>query len=107
MKVLLDENMTKKVKLDFGPEYQVQTTQELGWGGKSNGELFRLLTLNDFEAFITADKNLKHQQNIKNFSVTVFVLDAKDNRHGTIQPLIEKVKSHLSKDIKLEIIEIK
>ncbi len=107
MKVLLDENIPKKVKLDFGAEYQVKTTQELGWGGKSNGELLGLLTLNDFEVFITVDKNLKHQQNIKKFSVTIFVLDAKDNRHSTIQPLIDKVKSHLDKDLKQEIIEIK
>ena len=49
MKILLDENIPKKVKLDFGAEHQVQTTQELGWGGKSNGELLGLLTLNDFE----------------------------------------------------------
>jgi len=107
MKVLLDENIPRKVKYDFGPDYQVQTVQEMGWNGKSNGELLGLLTLNDIEVLVTVDKNLKHQQNVKKFPVIIFVLNAKDNRHGTIQPLIDKVKSHLKPDLKTGVIEIR
>lgn len=34
MKVLLDENIPKKLKFDFGDDYQVLTVREMGWQGK-------------------------------------------------------------------------
>jgi len=75
MKVLLDENLPKKIKQDL-KGYEVFTVCEKGWDGKSNGELMRLMMDARFEVLITFDKNMEHQQNFRKFPIDVFVLNA-------------------------------
>lgn len=62
MKLLLDENLPKRLKLDFS-EHQIYTVRDKNWEGKKNGELMSLLIENSFDALLTFDKNLQHQQN--------------------------------------------
>ncbi|WP_299288121.1 hypothetical protein [uncultured Mucilaginibacter sp.] len=45
MKILLDENLPKKLKADFGTEHEVKTVRDMGWLGKKNGELLGLIVL--------------------------------------------------------------
>ena len=59
MRVLLDENLPKRLKLDL-PEYDVFTVRDMGWSGVKNGELLKLMLKNNFEILITFDKNLQH-----------------------------------------------
>lgn len=92
MKILLDENIPTKVKFDFGNGFEVMTVRDMGWLGKTNGELLGLLTFNGFEIFITLDKNLRHRQNLAKFDISIILLLAIDNKHQTLQPFIEKVK---------------
>ena len=42
MKLLLDENLPKKLKQDFS-EFEINTVAEMGWAGKTNGELLKLM----------------------------------------------------------------
>ncbi len=56
----------------------------MGWLGKKNGELLGLMVLNGFDFFITLDKNLKHQQNLPKFDMTIFILLASNNKHQTL-----------------------
>ena len=42
MRVLLDENLPKRLKLDL-PEYDVFTVRDMGWSGVKNGELLKLM----------------------------------------------------------------
>ena len=63
MRLLLDENLPKKLKKDFS-EHQIFTISDKGWTGKSNGILLQLMTVEKFDALITFDQNLQHQQNI-------------------------------------------
>jgi hypothetical protein len=95
MKILLDENVPTKVKFDFGKDYTVKTLRDMKWLGKKNGELMKLMTSEGFDFFITLDKNLKFQQNLKNYEVNVILLNSKDNKHQTLQPFITKVKTLL------------
>ncbi len=67
MKLLLDENLPKKLKLDFR-EYEIYTIREKGWNGKSNGELLRVMLEEGFEVLLTFDKNLQHQQKFRQVS---------------------------------------
>lgn len=92
MKLLLDENLPRKLKIDFGNTFEVKTVREMGWHGKKNGELLGLIVFNGFDFFITIDKNLRHQQNLQKFDVTVFLLMAPDNRRQTLQKFVEKTK---------------
>lgn len=108
MKILLDENIPAKLRLDFGEGNEVKTVRDMKWLGKKNGKLLGLAVLNGFVLFITLDKNLKDQQNLEKIQIKFIVLLAKDNKHQTLQPFVEKIKNILiNKDIpKLSIISI-
>jgi hypothetical protein len=92
---LLDENLPTKLKFEFGENYEIKTVKDMAWLGKKNGELLGLATFNEFDFFITLDKNLKYQQSIKKFEIKFIVLLAFDNKHQTLQPFIEKIKEIL------------
>jgi hypothetical protein len=96
MKILLDENLPEKLKIDFGAGLEVKTVRDMNWLGKKNGELLGLLVFNGFDFFVTADKNLRYQQNLNKFSVTIFLLIARDNRRETLQKLVENVKEKIA-----------
>ncbi|MEO9004507.1 MAG: hypothetical protein ABI288_07210 [Ginsengibacter sp.] len=76
MRLLLDENLPKRLKLDF-PEHEIYTVRDKQWNGIKNGELLQLLLDNSFDALLTFDKNLQHQQNFAKYTLTVFVLQQK------------------------------
>jgi predicted nuclease of predicted toxin-antitoxin system len=74
MKILLDESLPRKLKYDFDSSYEVLTVRDLGWLGKKNGELLKLMVDNEFDFFLTVDRNLPYQQNIERLPITIFVL---------------------------------
>jgi len=95
MRLLLDECLPKKLKLELS-EHDVVTVQEQGWSGKKNGELLKL-TSGVFEVFITVDQNLRFQQNLVNLSLRIVVLVAPNNRLPTLKPLMPQVREALTK----------
>lgn len=99
MKLLLDENLPKRLKQDF-PEFEIYTVSDKGWTGISNGRLLELLSEGHFNAVITFDKNLQYQQNFKNYTLAVLVLNAEDNTYDTLKHLVPKIKSILNKGLK-------
>ncbi|MBA3665378.1 MAG: DUF5615 family PIN-like protein [Bacteroidetes bacterium] len=90
MLLLLDENLPKKLKHDF-LGHQTFTIREKGWTGVTNGNLLKLMAEEKFDALITFDQNLQHQQNFKKHTLTVFVLVAPDNSYLTLKGLVPKV----------------
>lgn len=99
MKILLDESLPRKLRNDFGAEHEVWTVRDMGWLGKKNGELLRLMTENNY-------RNLPYQQNLKNLPLTVLILCAIDNRRVTLQKLIPKVFDQLAKGNLQRVMEI-
>lgn len=97
MRLLLDENLPKRLKLDF-PEHEIYTVRDKQWNGIKNGELLKLLLQHSFDALLTFDKNLQHQQNFSKYTITVFILTADINQYKILTGLSAKVKEHLSKD---------
>ena len=95
MKILLDENLPAKLRFDFAPEHTAHTVREMGWSGKKDGELLGLLTLSGFDALVTVDKSLRYQQNLQRFPLIIFLLKAQNNKHQTLQPLVELLKARL------------
>jgi hypothetical protein len=51
---------------------------------------------NDFDALLTFDKNLQHQQNFEKYTITVFVLVARINRYEELSRLTPMVKRYLN-----------
>lgn len=60
---------------------------EMGWSGKKNGELLRLMAGDGFEILVTVDQNLRNQQNLRAAGVAVVVLVAASNRLADLTPL--------------------
>ena len=96
MKLLLDENLPKRLKLDF-PEHEIYTVRDKSWNGIKNGNLLKLLIENDFDALLTFDKNLRHQQNFIKYSIAVIVLSADLNSYEELTKLTPQIKAYLNK----------
>lgn len=107
MRILLDENLPRKLKPSFGPDFEVKTVRDMGWLGKKNGELLGLLVVNGFDVFVTIDKNLRHQQNLAKFPISIFLLLAPNNRLETLQKLVGEIKLRLESGNFQQLTEIK
>jgi len=77
LRVLLDEVVAHKLRRALHP-HDVSTTVYMGWGGLKNGRLLKTAEEAGFEVFVTCDKNLTDQQNMKGKMVGVVVLSAQN-----------------------------
>jgi hypothetical protein len=106
MKLLLDENLPKKLKLDF-PTHQAFAVRELKWNGIKNGALLKLMLENNFDALLSFDQNIPFQQNFTKYPVTVFVLIAQINTYKVLHPLSSQINALLEKkELQKEVIYI-
>jgi predicted nuclease of predicted toxin-antitoxin system len=69
MKILIDESLPRYLKQVL-TDHDAKTVQEMGWSGVTNGALLELAE-NDFEVFLTADKNIRYQQNLKDRQLAI------------------------------------
>lgn len=106
MKILLDENLPKQLRADFGPGYDVKTVRDMGWLGKKNGELLGLIVFNGFDFFVTIDSNLRYQQNLDRIELKIFLLLAVNNRRETLRVLVKKIKEKIKEGALQKINEI-
>ncbi len=97
MRLLLDENLPKRLKLDF-PEHEIFTVRDKQWNGIENGALLKLLIDNSFDSLLIFDKNLQHQQNFSKYTITVFVLTATIKQYTELTKLTPKIKVYLNSD---------
>lgn len=107
MKILLDENLPTKLRVEFGENHEVFTVGFMGWSGKKNGELLGLMVYHGFDALVTLDKNIPFQQNVEKFPIRYFVLDAEENRIATLQPYIMALQKFLEDNIEDKVILVR
>jgi predicted nuclease of predicted toxin-antitoxin system len=93
--VLLDENVDRRLRRDFAEEHEVVTVAEAGWAGKKNGEILRLAE-REFDALVSTDKGIPHQQNLSRFDLAVVLLRAKSNAREDLAPLMAEVNAKLA-----------
>lgn len=91
-RIILDEGVPRQVG-DYLPGSVVTTVPEEGWGSMKNGALLALIGKAGFDAFITADKNLEAQQNLRGLSFGILLLST--NHWPSIKPHVEKITSAL------------
>ncbi len=77
MKVLLDECVNARFARHL-EGFEVRHVSEIGWETIKNGDLVRLAD-GVFDVFVTIDKSMRHQTNLKGFQIPVVVLDVRDN----------------------------
>ena len=69
MRLLFDESIPYRLRR-FLPNHSVRTVVEMGWGGTKNGKLLALAGT-QFDALITVDKNMQHQQNLRHRKIAM------------------------------------
>ena len=106
MKILLDESLPAKLSEFFGTEHEVLTVRDMNWLGKKNGELLRLVIENDFEVFVTADRNPPYQQNLKAITFILAILCGLNNRQETYINLIPKLLDLLKNSESPSVIQV-
>jgi hypothetical protein len=89
VRILLDESLPRPLARLL-PEHEVRTVAAMGWTGIRNNELLQLAA-GDFDAFLTADQNLEHQQNLSALPIAIVVIVAPTNRIEDLRPLIPAV----------------
>jgi predicted nuclease of predicted toxin-antitoxin system len=93
VRILLDESLPRPLARML-PEHDIRTVAAMGWVGKRNSELLRLAAT-AFDAVLTADQNLEHQQNLDARPIAVVVLVAPTNRIESLRLLIPDLLSAL------------
>jgi len=95
MKLLLDECIPHRVRLHLVGHDAVSVVY-MGWGGIKNGRLLALAAADSFEALVTTDRNLEHQQNHATLPLAIVVVEAASNDIGDIVPLVPNLLIALS-----------
>ena len=94
MRVLLDENLDWRLVRYFDADFQVTTVSRQGWKGMRNGELLEQAAAM-FDALVTMDKGIEHQQNLRKYDIGVILISARSNRLEDVQPAMLRVNEVL------------
>jgi len=105
-KVLLDENLPRPLKSHFSNQFFVTSVPDMGWQSKQNGELLSAMSAEGIEYLLTADRNLRFQQNLSRHNITVVVLLSYDTRLKTLLPHIETIEQAINQHSDETFIEI-
>ncbi len=93
MRILIDECLNWRRARALTGHYAV-SAQKMGWGGLKNGVLLAKAE-QEFDVFITGDRNLSFQQDIARFDIAVVVLHAPSTQLHHTLPLVTKVLAML------------
>ena len=104
MKLLLDEHIDWRLKALF-EAHEVFTVYDMGWLGKQNGELMALIGENEFDIFLTIDKNIPYQQNLNNLKSALWVIDTPSSKRTIVAlfiPIILEEIANIPEGLKPE-----
>ena len=86
MRLLLDECVPRRLRREL-PGHDVRTVQEAGWAGVRNGALLRAAD-GQFEALLTVDQGVGHQQNFTGLRIGAVIMVALSNDIDDLRPLV-------------------
>jgi hypothetical protein len=86
VRILLDECLDWRLSRAI-VGHEVKTARQMGWTAVKNGALLSLAS-GQFEVFVTVDRNLSFQQNVRTLRIAVVVLRPRTNRLADIVPLV-------------------
>ena len=96
MRLLLDESVPRRLGGSFPSDYEVRTVPEMDWAGTDNGALLRLAADHGFDALITVDRGIAHEQNPDDLPIAVVIMIAVRSRLDELRPLVPEVVGVLS-----------
>jgi predicted nuclease of predicted toxin-antitoxin system len=94
LKILLDQNVPAPLTR-FLLGHNVIHTSTIGWETFSNGDLLAAAETDGFELLITADKNIRYQQNLTVRTIALVVLSTNDwpSVRAQLDIIVEAVKA--------------
>ena len=95
MRVLLDECVPRQFRRAL-TGFDVKTVSEMGWSGKRNSALIKMMVEHRFDALLTVDRNLEYQQNIQAAGIGIVVLVVPSNRPEDVLPFAPHASSALA-----------
>lgn len=95
-KLLLDECIPHRARHSLA-EFETYTVAFMKWEGIKNGRLLALAVENNFDFFLTTDKNLHLQQNLEKFPITIIVFDVVRIDLELIELLLPEFKKNVGK----------
>ncbi|MEM9997939.1 MAG: DUF5615 family PIN-like protein [Bacteroidota bacterium] len=94
MRILLDENVDRKLKRSFDPNHEAVTVRERGWSGKTNGDLLTSAEA-EFDVLFTLDTNMQYQQDLSKYDLAVILVTAVSNKRSVIETAMPEVNALL------------
>jgi hypothetical protein len=85
LRILFDHNVDRRFRNHL-PGHEIQTTRERGWDKLANSVLLKTAADAGFEGFISIDKNLEHEQNLRTLPLPVIVIDSFSNALPALIP---------------------
>lgn len=104
MRVLLDACVPKRLARDL-PGFEARHATEMGWGDLDDGQLLTAMA-GSFDALVTVDRNLPHQQNLNGRPFAVLLLRAHGNRLTDLAQLVPKLRAALKRAAPGQLIEL-
>ena len=104
MRILIDESLPIALAAEL-TDHEVTTVRAQRWLGMRN-VLLRAAVDAGFEVMVTADKALRHQQNLAAIGIAVVLLTRVRNRMQDLRPLVPRVLQALQSIRKGELAEI-
>lgn len=89
MLVLFDNSTPRTLARYLLEHHTITEARARGWGQLENGDLLTAAEAAGFEVFVTADKNIGHQQNLTGRKIAVVVLGK--GRWSLIRPYAAQV----------------
>jgi hypothetical protein len=74
MLVVFDHSTPAPLRFHLAAAHVVTEARERGWERLANGELLTVAEAAGFDVFLTADKNLRYQQNLTTRKIAVIVI---------------------------------
>lgn len=105
LRVLIDESLPVELA-DELPLEGTSTVRAQRWLGLRNGVLLRAAIQAGFTVLVTADANLRYQQNVRKIGIGVVVLLNVRNRIEDLRPLIPMIAAAATALSPGEVIEL-
>jgi len=90
LRILFDHNVDRRFRKSL-VGHDVRTTREMKWEKLDNGRLLQSAAGHRFEDFLSIDKKLEHEQNLKLLPLPIVVLDSKSNALPALLPFAPSV----------------
>lgn len=87
--MLIDESLP--VELADELPFETSTVRAQDWLGLRNGVLLRAAVAAGFTVIVTADGNLKYQQNLRKICIAAVVVQRVRNRIEDLRPLVPQI----------------